>query len=296
MVYFMTTAWLLSATLAITASLLILLYFYTARNYMYWKQKGVPYLDPLPLVGNFWNVCSGKAPIGVELGNLYKKFDGPYFGIYVLDKPYLVLRSPELIKKILIKDFRVFSNRNFGADPKADPMAANSLFIMKNPDWKALRIQLTPVFTSGKMKMMLPIMNESGLDLQEYVGKHVGANFIEMKEVCAKYTTDLIASCAFGIQAKSFEIENSEFRQVGKRMFNFTFQRGLQLFSYFFAPKLVEIFKVKFLDTVSAAFLQSVFMETIRLRKDCKNKRNDFVDILMNVRNDTSAGFKFGKN
>lgn len=179
----MTTAWLLTDLLLVTLVLLIFVYIYSARNYNYWKQRGVPYIRPLPLVGNFWNVCSGQTQLGVELGNLYKQFDDPYFGIYVLDKPYLVLRSPEIIKKILIKDFNIFSNRNFGADLKADPLAANSLFIMKNPDWKALRIQLTPVFTSGKMRMMLPLMKESGVDLQSYLGD-TSDDVVEMKEVC----------------------------------------------------------------------------------------------------------------
>lgn len=292
--YFMTAAWLLTDILLVTLILLIFIYVYSSRNYKYWKQRGVPYIQPSPLVGNFWNVFSGQTQLGVELGNFYKQFDGPYFGIYVLDKPYLVLRSPELIKKILIKDFALFSNRNFGADLKADPMAANSLFIMKNPDWKALRIQLTPVFTSGKMKMMLPLMKESGKDLQCFLEKS-SYDIVEMKEVSTKYTTNLISSCAFGINANCFEFENSEFRMVGRRLFHFNFRRALELFSYFFAPKLVNIFKIKFLDSVSAAFLKRVFMETISHRAELEWKRNDFVDILLNVKKNSTAEFKFGK-
>lgn len=294
MAFWISAAWLLTNLLSLTALLLLVLYFYFSRNHKYWKSRGVPHIEPLPLVGNLWSLYTGRAPLGIELGNLYKKFDTPYFGIYVLDKPYLVLRDPNIIKNILIKNFSVFSNRNFGGDLQADPMAANSLFIMKNPDWRALRIQLTPVFTSGKMKMMMPLMNECGDSLHQYLQKASVDEVVEMKEVCSKYTTDLIASCAFGIKARCFEVENCEFRRAAGRMFHFNIKRAVELFSYFFAPKMVKLFKLKFMDNVSTKFFRSVFMDTIRHRTEQELKRNDFVDTLLSVRNNAAAGFKFG--
>lgn len=82
---------------------------------------------------------------------------------------------------------------------------------------------------------------------------------------------------------------------VGRRMFHFSFRRAVELFSYFFAPKLVNIFKIKFLDAVSATFLQKVFMDTINYRAELDVKRNDFVDILLNVKKNSTDDFKFGK-
>lgn len=285
-----TTSWLITDILLIILIFLAVAYVYTTRNYKYWKLRGVPYKQPYPLVGSLWNVISGRSQIGKELGLLYRQFNGPYFGIYALDKPYLVLRSPEVIKKILIKDFAVFSNRNFGQDFSTDSLAANSLFILKNPDWKLLRAQLTPIFTSGKMKSMLPLMKQVGVDLQEFILRQP-TDVIEMKEACVKYTTDLIASCAFGIEAKSFETEISEFRAVANRIFSFGLARAVGLFFYFFAPKMVKLLKVKFVDDDSAYFLRKVFSETIHQREELKMKRNDFVDILLHVKKTGMANF-----
>lgn len=284
----------------VTAALLLTLVFayviYSSINHSYWKRKGVPYVQPIPIVGSLWNVFSGKIHLGIELGNLYKQFAGPYFGIYVLDKPYLVLRDADLIKRILIKDFSIFSHKNFACDPKADSLAATSLFIIKNPDWKALRAQLTPAFSSGKMKMMLPIMNECGLDLQKHLHMRASSESTEMKEVCARFTTDLIASCVFGIKARSLQENDSEFRKAAKRMFSCSVQRSFQFFTYLFAPKLVSIFKVRFIDPLSADFLTRVFMDTMRLRENPENRRNDLVDTLMSVSSNTTSSFTFGKN
>lgn len=294
MAAFVTTSWLITDVLLIILIFLVVAYVYSTRNYKYWKIRGVPYKKPYPIVGSLWNVISGRSQIGKELGLLYKEFDGPYFGIYALDKPYLVLRSPELIKRILIKDFSVFSNRNFGQDFNTDSLAANSLFILKNPDWKLLRAQLTPVFTSGKMKNMLPLMKQVGVDFQEFIAKHSGDDVIEMKDTCVKYTTDLIASCAFGIEAGSFETETSEFRTVANKIFSFGFARAVGLFFYFFAPSMVKLLKVKFVDDDSAFFLRKVFSETIHQREELKVKRNDFVDILLNVKKTGIANFGEG--
>lgn len=286
----MTTSWLITDILLLILVFLALAYAYSIRTYKYWKQRGVPFKKPIPFVGSLWNVISGRSQIGKELGLLYREFDGPYFGIYALDKPYLVLRSPELIKRILIKDFSAFSNRNFGQDFTVDSLAANSLFILKNPDWKLLRAQLTPIFTSGKMKSMLPLMKHAGLGLQRFLEGRSG-DVMEMKETCVKYTTDLIASCAFGIDARSFDAETSEFRKVANKLFSFGLLRAVGLFFYFFAPRMVKLFKVKFIDDDSAHFLRKVFSETIHQREELKVKRNDFVDILLSVRNNSIANF-----
>lgn len=283
MVALVTASWLITDILLVILIFLIVAYVYTTRNHKYWKSRSVPYIQPHPLVGSLWNVISGRSQIGKELGLLYRQFDGPYFGIYALDKPYLVLRSPDIIKKILIKDFSVFSNRNFGQDFNTDSLAANSLFILKNPDWKVLRAQLTPIFTSGKMRNMLPLMKQVGVDLQDYILRQP-SDVVEMKEACVKYTTDLIASCAFGIEAKSFATEISEFRAVANRIFSFGLTRAVGLFFYFFAPRMVKLLKVKFVDDESAYFLRKVFSETIHQREELKMKRNDFVDILLNVK------------
>lgn len=271
---------------------LVVAYVYTTRNYNYWKLRGVPYKQPYPLVGSLWNVISGKAQIGEELGTLYQNFTGPYFGVYILDKPYLILRNPKIIKRILIKDFPAFSNRNFGQDFKTDTLAANSLFILKNSEWKQLRAELTPVFTSGKMKKMLPIMKKVAVDLQNFIATQCADEALEMKEACAKYATDLITSCAFGIEAKSFEPDQlSEFREVAKRIFQFGILRTLTVFFYFFALAMVKLFKVKFIDERSASFLRKVFLETIHQREQLKTRRNDFVDILLHVKATGLANF-----
>lgn len=262
--------------------LIYLVILYTTKDHNYWKERGVPYEKPLFLAGNLWDVFSGKRQIGKHLGYLYRQFNGPYFGIFIVGKPYLVIRSPKIIKQITIRDFYNFEDRTFACDKQADDMTGNSLFIIRNPDWKHIRNKLSCIFTSAKIKNMYPLMLTTAEELEKYVGKHEN-QVLEMKEVAGKYMTDVVARCFFGIENNSFSDEQSEseFGKVCQKLFDLDIYRSFCLFSYFFVPKLVTLLKLKLFDT---SYLRRVFLETLFHREKTGFKRNDFVDLLISVR------------
>lgn len=68
---------------------------------------------------------------------------------------------------------------------------------------------------------------------------------IEVKELAAKYATDVIATCAFGLDAKSFEDPKSEFREMGKKFMNESFWTGFKHMMIFILPSLASILRIK---------------------------------------------------
>ncbi|KAF5275811.1 hypothetical protein FQA39_LY06671 [Lamprigera yunnana] len=138
---------------------------------------------------------------------------------------------------------------------------------------------------------MTHLITKCGKNLEEYLLTKSDEN-LEMKE--AKYTTDVISSCAFGLDANPFR-NYSEFRYYGKLLFRQSFLNESKTSSYLLAPIFVKIFKYTFIDSRAAQFLRKVFNETLEKRKLSKVKRNDLIDILNEIKNQETSDdiFKF---
>lgn len=271
-------------TLVLLATCLFLLYKLLTYNHDYWKKRNVPYIIPIPPFGNCYPIASFKKSIGEHLTDLYNsRKNDRFFGIFIFNRPHLIIKCPQLVKSILVKDFSNFVNRNMAVSVH-DTAPSSMLFISRNPYWKNIRTKLTPFFTSGKLKAMFHLIEDCALDMKNYIAALDHSQTIEAKEICAKYSTDVIAICAFGIKAHTFKSENAEFRQIGKLMFEFTIPRAVQQSSFIFMPTFVNLFRLKLFPDRVIKFLSSVFWATIEQREKNNVKGNDLIDLLIQIR------------
>ncbi|XP_049308984.1 cytochrome P450 6g1-like [Bactrocera dorsalis] len=277
------------------AALLVLIYIWCRYTYGYWKRNKIPYMTPLPLIGNMGVMFTMKNSFYLYLSDVYKDVKmskAAAVGIYILNRPALVLREPELIKSVLIKEFLKFANRSAGCDPHNDPMGWNNLFFIRNPQWKDLRTKITPVFTTGKIKQMYPLMSEIGTELEAHLNSYAKTNdaFVtEVKEVCALFTTDMIATIAFGVKANSLVNPNGEFRTQGRKLLTFTLRRAIDFFIAFFVPKWVSTLRIKIFTTEFSSFLRGTISHVMELREKSKATRNDLIDVLVSLKEEAVA-------
>ncbi|XP_039957017.1 cytochrome P450 6g1-like [Bactrocera tryoni] len=283
-------AYLLAALLV-----LVLIYIWCRYTYGYWKRNKIPYMTPLPLIGNMGVMFTLRNSFYLYLSDIYKDArmsKAAAVGIYILNRPALVLREPELIKTVLIKEFLKFANRSAGCDPHNDPLGSNNLFFIRNPKWKDLRTKLTPVFTTGKIKQMYPLMTEIGTELEAHLksyAKNGDAFATEVKEVCANFTTDMIATIAFGVKANSLVNPNGEFRTQGRKLLTFTLRRAVDFFVAFFAPKWVSTLRIKIFTTEFSSFLRGTISHVMASREESKVTRNDLIDVLVSLKEEAVA-------
>lgn len=275
----LTSSWKMDFAVLLTA-LLFFLYKYSTRKFNYWKKRGVYYNKPVPFLGNFWDIFFFKKTIGDWLKDVYDSTNEPYLGIFVLDEPTIVIKSPKLIKQITVKDFNYFSDRTV-ANPKHNEVVANMMFMQKGQEWKISRTKMTPAFTSGKLKNMLPIINSVGEDMVKYVNNNLGEQ--EAKEICCKFATDVVSKCAFGINSHCFDDENSMFRKIGKAMFEFSLKNSFNQTAYFFRQNWVKWFKLDFFDKWIENYFVDAFWKSMKQRENSKTKTNDLVDILREI-------------
>jgi len=82
----------------------------------------------------------------------------------------------------------------------------------------------------------------------------------------ARFTTDVIASCAFGINSNSLKDPNAEFgRQIGN-ILDFSVQKGLLMLMAFFAPYLNIIFRLNFMDDKTNNYVRKIVWNTVEYR------------------------------
>lgn len=118
-----------SPTFDILALILIIAtsaYFYiTLYTYGYWKRRGVKFIEPTFLLGNFGPTFRQQLSIGELLRTFYNSTSDAFIGIFVALQPSLVIRDPELIRTILIKDFQHFQDRGITVDEEYDPLSGH---------------------------------------------------------------------------------------------------------------------------------------------------------------------------
>jgi cytochrome P450 len=73
----------------------------------------------------------------------------------------LVVRDIEIAKHILVKDFDHFVDRRpIELNHKTNKYFLGMLVMMSGEKWKIMRGIVSPVFTSGKLKSMMPIIHK----------------------------------------------------------------------------------------------------------------------------------------
>ncbi|XP_071875899.1 cytochrome P450 6k1-like [Bombus fervidus] len=272
----------------ILSSLMVAAYLFVTRKFNYWSKRGVKELPPTPFVGNFMDCLLSRTSASEFVRDLYEHGkDLPYLGFYIFDKPYLLIRDPELVRHVLVKDFEYFADRNASADEKNDRLGYANVFMMKNPGWKSLKAHFSPIFTSFKLKRMFELMLVIADDLQRYLDSmHLEGEgkVMEFKEIFANFATDMIGSTAFGLKVGSLQNPKAPFREYGRKIFHSNLHRNMEFLIIFFFPGLVKYLKPKFFGKKATNFLRSVFWDVIEKRVKSGEKRNDVIDVLIEMR------------
>jgi len=160
-------------SLILVTSILLIIFYWLNQRLNYFKNRNIPYLRSFPLLGVLTDSIIGRKGLYDCIDNIYKnpKFKNEqFFGIFMFHKPSLLIKDPEIIKQILVKDFNSFANHVGGSDDH-DPIGRDNLFLSKDALWRNIRKKLTPFFTSGKMKSMFPVLDKIGDNLLAHMEK-----------------------------------------------------------------------------------------------------------------------------
>ncbi|CAH0698126.1 unnamed protein product [Spodoptera exigua] len=266
--------------IAIAVVLLITFYVYGTRNFKYWEKRGVKHDKPYFLVGNNYKEYFGKASMTQVADELYWRYSNEkVVGFLRSTRPELLIRDPEIVKKILITDFAHFFERGFNPHNTVFEPLMQNLFFAEGDLWKLLRQRMTPAFTTGKLKAMFPLIVERAekLKLRALAAAAEGKS-LDARDLMARYTTDFIGACGFGLDSDSINDENSAFRQLGVNIFKI---RTMDIVKGVAKELFPEIFKNLKLWTRLENDINELVVAILRKRDYKPCGRGDFIDLML---------------
>ena len=158
-----------------------------------------------------------------------------------------------------------------------------NLFFLEAERWRPLRNRLSPMFSSGKLREMFYLIVECSQHLEKHLEKNVGRKgIIECQELAAKYTTDVIGTCAFGIEISALENEDSEFHKIGREVFAVNLRNIVHQKLKEFVPMLYHLLGLLPPPNFVLAFMKLV-SETMKYKRENNIARPDFMKLLMDL-------------
>ena len=192
-----------------------LIYVYYRKKHQYFANLGIPYEPGYFPFGSWktWKVFMGQGSLFQIPDEIFDNYPGQkVFGYFKpFGRPVLVIKDFELAKRVMVKDFDHFVDRGFlQLHPDTNPYMKYSMTVQNGEKWRQARSYITPIFTSGKLKTMSPLINETAKDLVSYLAKKNGQE-IDGKDVFEKYTIELLSNLGLGVKGNVFEDDQSDF-------------------------------------------------------------------------------------
>lgn len=79
------------------------------KNFDVFEKQGIPFVKPTFFFGNAWPYLGAKVSMQEYIIDMYKKFpDAKIMGVFERQQPIYMIKDPELIKQMGVKDFEYF--------------------------------------------------------------------------------------------------------------------------------------------------------------------------------------------
>ncbi|KAL0100771.1 hypothetical protein PUN28_019270 [Cardiocondyla obscurior] len=259
------------------------------NTYFYWKKKNVPYLpDSLSSFAMGWKVLLNRVNFVDYTKYMYNYHpDAKYIGLADFSTAVVLLRDPELIKDVMVKDFEYFPDHRNMLDENVEPLFSKNVFVLRGDRWREMRNTLSPSFTASKMKFMFDLISECSQDFVNYlIDNPEFCHAIDTKDTFRRYANDVIATVAFGINVNSMKDRNNEFFLKGIEITKFGtgFLPIIKMLIIRSFPRLSKFFGLTFFSPTTGKFFKQIVEETIKVREEKGIVRPDMIHLLMQAR------------
>lgn len=273
--------------------MLLLNYLRMRQSYSYFRRHKLPHLPVsswTPL-GHLKQLLLLRISFGDLFQNVYANErirEEKLAGFFVFQTAALMVREPELIRLILVKEFNSFLNRYEAADTVGDAMGSLTLPLAKYHQWRESRQSMSQLFTSGQMKQrMYPRLQQVLLDLELHVERKMSGEaqrVLPLSEMCQLYTTDVTGALFYSWDVGGLRRGQSPLRAQAKELFRPNLQKVLHFMSVFFLPRWTELLRAKVFARPYAQFMRQL------VEQHRSEKQHDLINHLKQLQRNRPAG------
>ncbi|XP_053995328.1 cytochrome P450 9e2-like [Hylaeus anthracinus] len=277
---------LCATTLTLVAAFL-LVYHFLWKPMKYFERLGIPHEPWIPILGHIAPPLFRRIFMGDYLQRMYNRFsDAKYFGFYNFTTPVIVLRDPELLTSITVKNFDNFTDHRGFVDEELDPLMGKNLFALRGDRWREMRKTLSPSFTSSKMKIMFNLIVDCADNFTNHIAKESkGGKVYNLKKIFGRYATDVIATSSYGVAIDSMKHPNNEFYVFAENSINLSPVKSLKLMIGNNFPRLTKLFGIKIMSDEDRRYITGVVANAVTTRKEQGIYRPDMIQLMMEARN-----------
>lgn len=260
-------------------------------TFTYWQRRGVECVaNPasLTILRSFCDTLFfGRIdlqPINV----LYQLMgDRPFGGIYIVTQPVLVVKDPDLIKRIFTKDFQHFVDFGYESNKDFDPIA-KSLIHLKGLYWKSTKPRLSAVFMATKVRdLAVPNIVRSCDDMLTVFDEHArDTRPVEIVHLCRRYGIDCFARSYLGTDDVNTVLDaHCQLATMSKEFIRTHYIRHV-FFSAVY-PELHRLLRMRVLTKPAREFFQTFTKKLIiKHRERGQLERGDFLQTLVNMKDE----------
>ncbi|XP_021957567.1 cytochrome P450 9e2 [Folsomia candida] len=263
------------------------------KEVSYFRSKKILHLGNA-FVNSFYYMIYKKIGLVEMLQESYdqmREAQAPVAGNFDMGCINYFVTDSDMLKHILVKDFDHFVNRRSIKVPSTDILVTKMLIFQNDEKWKGLRSKLSPTFTTGKIKRLFSLFNDSSKKLVQYVNERMAESTdgeIDLGDGYSKFTMDTIASAVCGMNSQAFDqIEPSIFEMMGKKLqLTFTAKTFFKFFVMILLPKFSQRIGMTMFDKDMHQFFAGAIKSSIKERNQTGQKGNDFIQLMLEVRED----------
>ncbi|CAB0036385.1 unnamed protein product [Trichogramma brassicae] len=276
-------SWLWTCLLVASFTYII---FKAYKQLTYFSKLDIPSPWEVPFIGSTLYLFIPKRHINEWVQFIYNSHaDAKYIGAHGFSTPSVFIKDLDLVKTVLIKNFDHFADRKQFVDEDVDPLFGKNLNFLNGDRWKEVRTMLSPAFTSSKMKTMFQLMDNCAKKfVAQLCTKYTDGTEFDFKDMVGRYTNDVIASCAFGIELDSMKDPDNEFYKQAKAVANFQGVVLLKLMLEGIFPRLTRMMGMRIISKKLTDFFVNIVGSSIKLREEQGIYRPDMLQLMMEAR------------